>query len=435
MTLASSRFLRQLISALTAGRVPACASAVRQRDPVLASLWKDWERGDFAAVLGQAEHLAALARTADAGHFMLALASHVTGNHRAALAHHGRIAPSYPWLSRLDEPILWSYIHLRDPRGARAFAQTRAIGIRGATQARLDLAVERPLSVEIAGVVEVSFTDDALTPYMPGFSVRVNRRPAVARLDTGGSFIHLSSEQAAAFGIVTIGCETTFAALTLGEICYGIADLEIGSVQMRNVPVAVHRDVLPARAMFEAFGVELGPILGTNLLEQFLATIDAPGKRLLLSKRGDASARLEHVGRLGAQVEETPFARWHDHRMIVRGRVGPLEPVQLFVDSGLVAVSEQGQATLLAPRSTSKAWGASVPPPPNFADIPGEVGVGPASRRECTAFTIPDRTWREFGDWGGIKVVALLSWGFLKHFVWTIDFDRQIYMLAAPPLG
>jgi len=307
----------------------------------------------------------------------------------------------------------------------------RAIGRRGATHARLDLAAERPLSVEIVGVAELAFTDDALTPLMPGFPARLNGRPTVARLDTGGAFVHLSSEQAVAHGIETVACQRDFAALAWGRVCYGVADLDIGSVRFVNVPVAVHEGVLPIKQIAGSFGVELGPIVGTNVLQRFLSTIDGPRRRLILSRRGDTAARADHLGRLGGEVLEVPFVMWGDHYMIVRGSVGNHAGLNLFVDSGLVAATlDQGQAAVLASRSRLASWGVSPLQPERLADIPGPLAIGSASREQLTAVGVPDRKWRDFGDWGGIKVDALISWGFLKHFSWTIDFDSHLYLFT-----
>ena len=68
-----------------------------------------------------------------------------------------------------------------------------------------------------------------------------------------------------------------------------------------------------------------------------------------------------------------------------------------------------------------------------FAELPGPVAVGPALRGGLTAYPIPDPTWRDFGDWGGIRVDALVSWGYLRHFSWTIDFDRRQYLFGEAP--
>jgi hypothetical protein len=212
-------------------------------------------------------------------------------------------------------------------------------------------------------------------------------------------------------------------------IRHGMADLELGPITLHNVPVAVHEGALPTGPIAEAFGVELGPIIGTNILERFLSTIDAPSRRLLLSQRGDVPARTEHLARLGETHHEAPFALWSDHLMIARGRVGNVPNANIFVDSGLVAGNtEQGQAAILAPQRALASWGVTQPEQGRFAELPGPVAIGTASRSDMTAYVVPNRTWRGFGDWGGIRVDALVSWGFLQHFAWTIDFDRRLYL-------
>ena len=292
----------------------------------------------------------------------LVLVASVLGEFDEAIATHQLIDPRYRRLAELDEPVLWAHVHRDDIAGALAFAERRGLGRRGAATQRLRLALENPLDVEIEGVVDVPFTDDALTPLMPGFAARLNGRPTVARLDTGGSFIHMTAEAAEAFGVKTVVAERAFAALRWHTVRHGFADLELGKIHLRNAPVAVHEGALPTGPIAEAFGVELGPIIGTNVLERFLATVDAPGQRLLLSRRGDAEARTAHLARLGAAPHEAPFALWGDHLMIARGRVGGMTDANLFVDSGLVAfTAEQGQAALLAPRHALASWGLALP--------------------------------------------------------------------------
>ncbi len=122
---------------------------------------------------------------------------------------------------------------------------------------------------------------------------------------------------------------------------------------------------------------------------------------------------------------------WGDHLMIVRGLVGDVTSANLFVDSGLVAYTvEQGQAALLASGRALAGWGVSDPGNGRFAVLPGSLAIGTASQGGMTAYAVPDATWRDFGDWGGIHVDALISWGFLRHFSWTIDFDRRRYLFG-----
>jgi hypothetical protein len=261
---------------------------------------------------------------------------------------------------------------------------------------------------------------------MPGVAVRLNDRPLVARLDTGGSFVHVTRAQAQALGIASAGCERSFAGLVTAPVWYGVADLDLGAARLRNVPVHVHADgTLPIDTVAKAFGADVGLLIGTGVFERFLTTIDAPGGRLVLSRRGDAAQLARWTGR----AHDVPFLLLGSHIMVARGRVGE-RPVNFFVDSGLAVFNhEQGQAGLLLPRRTLEAWNLRAPSGHAFAAIPSPVGVGSAVRERLTAFVVSNRTWRQFGTWNGLDVTALLSHAFLKHFAWTLDFDRQVYWL------
>ncbi|MFW6356518.1 MAG: hypothetical protein ACOC2Y_07325, partial [Spirochaetota bacterium] len=105
----------------------------------------------------------------------------------------------------------------------------------------------------------------------------------------------------------------------------------------------------------------------------------------------------------------------------------------LFVDSGLVvARADQGQAMMLLPQQISNAMGLATTDPERFADIQGPTGLSGAPVTNATALVVPNRTWRGFGDWSGMSVSGLLSWGYLKNYSWTIDFDRSVYLLGHP---
>lgn len=425
--------IRNAIGAITKTlKVSGCRgfAMTPQADPVLAPAWSAWRQGDFVTASRHARELTARPATASPGHHILALVAHVTGDHRGAISHYSRVQPRYRWLAQLDDPILWSYVHLGDIAGAQSFAARRGRGPRTVTGKRLQLSLERPMSVHIDGVVEAPFTDDRLSPIMPGISARLNGHSIVARVDTGGSYVTVFAEQAAELGIETVACEQEFAALSSGRVCYGVTDLELGPIRISQVPVLVLHHHSPAKVLADAFGVELGPIIGTNVLQQFLCTLDAPQQRLLLSRRGDSASRAQHLGRLGGSSTEVPFAMLNSHYMIVRGSVGDYDNLNWFVDSGLVAYNtEQGQAAVLARESALREWQVPRAEPNCFANLPGALALGTAQQRQMTAMSVPDKTWNKFGDWGGIRVDALLSWGFLRKFAWTLDFDHYVYLL------
>lgn len=425
-----------IISAWSAWARPGVGGAMRM-NPALAPAWSAWQSGAFVEAGALGKRLVAQPETCDAGRHILSLVAHVTGDHGAAVAHHDRIRPGYRWLPQLDEPVLWSHVHGGDLQAALVFARARKMP--EAALKRLELAINRPLSVELDGVVELPFTDDPLSPLMPGVAASLCGRPTVARLDTGGAFVHLSAQQAKAFGVRTVACEKAFASLTTGRICFGAADqLVLGGAILRNIPVAVHHGALSTQGIADNLGVEVGPIIGTNVLQQFLATIDGPGQRLILSRRGNEAARTQHlalVSHARGSSHDVPFAMLHDHFMIVRGSVAT-HPALLFVDSGLVAFNtQQGQAALLAPHSGLAVWGAPRTSPELFPVIPGTVALDGVARVQMSVFPVSDRVWRQFGDWGGLKVNGLLSWGFLSHFSWTIDFDRYTYSFGDETKG
>jgi hypothetical protein len=414
----------QQSAARLAGRNPRVAVAAQPA-------WDAWRAGDFALASDRAADLVASGQAVDDARHLLVLVASVLGRDDEAIATHRSISPRYQRLAELDEQVLWAYVRRDDLPGALAFAEQRGLARRAAVARRIRLALEHPFRVEIDRVVEVPFIDDALTPLMPGVAARLNGRSTVARLDTGGSFVHLSAEAAAAHNIETVASEREFAALRWHTVRYGLADMELGPIHLHNVPVAVHEGALQAGLIAASFGVELGPIVGTNILERFLTTVDAPTRRLLLSRRGDPGARATHLSQVDQNQHEAPFALWGDHLMIARGLVAGVINANLFVDSGLIAFrSDQGQAAVLASRSSLTSWGVALPAAGRFAELPGSLAIGTAVREGMTAYSVPDSTWRAFGDWGGIRVDALISWGFLRHFSWTIDFDQRRYLFG-----
>ena len=220
------------------------------------------------------------------------------------------------------------------------------------------------------------------------------------------------------------------------RICYGVADLELGPTAITNVPVAVHERGLSAAPLAKAFGAPMDAIIGTNILEQFLATIDGPSGKMILSARGDEAASREHRLLVNGSGVEVPFGIWTSHLMIAPRTVSGIGPMNLFVDSGMVVVTpEQGQASLLISSRALDALDVPRVRDQLFTPVPGQSGLSGAARESLLAFPVKNRTWAGFGDWGGMDVAALVGWGYLKHFVWTIDFDRRVYTLLSPIEG
>jgi hypothetical protein len=134
---------------------------------------------------------------------------------------------------------------------------------------------------------------------------------------------------------------------------YGIAGrFVLGDAVLHNVPVAVLSTLRGESDLV---------ILGTNILEQFLSTMDYANRRLILSKRTDAVPRAEHLAMLTSGVS-VPFYLWGEHSMFARGGAAGRRDLNFFVDSGLVALHPDGkggqrQASFTSSRRRFKTWG------------------------------------------------------------------------------
>lgn len=89
-------------------------------------------------------------------------------------------------------------------------------------------------------------------------------------------------------------------------------------------------------------------MIGTGFLRRFLATVDYPGRRLVLRPPGSPTP----------SDVEVPFALAATHLLIARGSLNGLEPLAFIVDSGL---QEEAGAAFTAPAETLRAAGILVP--------------------------------------------------------------------------
>jgi len=410
----------------------ACASAVStggEGTPAVTveAAWAAWRAGDAANAARLGERLLNDPATANEGRHVAALAAHVRGDYAGAIEHYGALAPDYPRRRELRGAIFESYLHAGRAADASRFAAATEMSANA--MARAQARIDNALSVIIPGVIGLEFEDDALTPHMPGVGGRLNGQPAVFRIDTGGAFVAMSPALATRYNVRSAQCAQGFANLQATQVCHGVADIDLGPVRVINAPVAVV-SALPS----EQLGVELGPVLGTNFLQLFLSTIDAPNQRLLLSPRGSAVATAQHLALVGGTRIEVPFLLLSDHFIIARGGAGGRNDLNFFVDSGLVAIAEDGvQAGLLLSQTQASAWAGIAGPSSAEAivELASDLRLGATSQNGQRAMVLSDAAWGAFGTFGGIEVHGLISYGYLKHYAWTLDFERQVIVLTA----
>lgn len=388
----------------------------------LGPAWTAWEDGEISLARKLAQDALAAQRAPDEASHLLCLTSFVVGDYQAALEHYQAISASYPRLAELNDTVIDAYVHLGAIAKALDFARRRK-GIPRLTVQRLEQHLARPMKVDLAGVAILPFADHPLTEYFPAFSAEINGQKLTAHIDTGGTFLLMGPDRAAALGIKTVRGGTNVAHLNRMRVgwSHGIADrFVLGEAVLHNVPV----DVLSTLR-----GEGDLVIFGTNFLEQFLSTMDYPNRRLVLSKRSEASAGVDRLAMLPSEGLSVPFYLWSDHFMFARGSLGERRDLNFFVDSGLLSLHPDGnggtrQASFTSSKRKFKQW--EIPDAEikrGFFESPHRLSMGPLGE---------DRPLLVVGaagdtEFGGVRIDGLISHAFLKRYVWTIDFDKREY--------
>jgi len=347
----------------------------------------------------------------------------------------------YGEAERLYGEILW-----RDPANPRAatglvstYYQTNAFAraaelpeaVRsGVKLPTLDLMLafggEAPYRVAWAGEHEAVVTFLATAP-LPVIEVTVAGRPLKAIIDTGADCFILDSGIAGELGVRPVASMMgTFAGGMQAEVGFARVDsLALGGVTLRSVPVSL----LPTTPL--TLGEhEIGGIVGTAVLRQFLSTLDYPNGKLVLRERAPGAGEAFLAASEGRIADVVPFYLQGTHFILAHGSLNGRDGLLFHVDSGLA-----GEAAFGAPRQTLAYAGIPVPEVEVRENTVGgggggfatgtfeiaELGLGRLTRRDLVGSygaLPPDSYWRL-----GFIVDGLISHNFLREHAWTFDFD------------
>jgi hypothetical protein len=416
---------------LTLCALAACShgrSAAREgAGPTLDHMaWLAWQRGDLAL----ASELAAQLDDRPASHHLRALIAAVTGRHEEAIAHAAKVPAGYAKRAELDKLTVNAYRHLGRVDEAARFARSRKLDPWLVRQ--LAYLAAQPFAVsDLDSLQIIPFAKHPMSAYIPAVRCRIDGQEGLALFDTGASFLAMTPGAARELGVkVDCGGRGVVGIGHPTEVCFGVADLEIGGLVLLNVPVETFTPASKAELV----------IFGTSIVQRFLWTVDYPKQRFIVSPPGDARLEAEHRALLPRSQARVPFYVWGDHYMIAHGSLGASTKLPFFVDSGLVYLYREGstirQAALEVERSKLARWGLS---PEQYSrggmtkvdliELPVPLGLGPLRQSgHLLLHTTKPQSWTSLG---GIEMDGLISHAFLSRYAWTIDFARREYVFSS----
>ncbi len=387
---------------------------------LLNDAWNNWQKGNIEDV----ESIATTLGETDEARHLRFLCAFVQGKYGQAEQLYRDIGRTYKKLNQLDKPMLQALLHQHRYDHAVKFAKARSLD--KTIQASVSARAETPLTVSLDKLTVIPFAKHQLTAYFPAFATTLNDKKTIVHLDTGGTWLIMGPDRAKKLGIELQDAGKGFHGLQKVNLQRGWArSLRLGDAVLNNVPVV---------AMPTLKGSQDFVIFGTNVLQQFHATMDYPDQKLLLSPRGHQTLTNQHMQVHNTKRVDIPFYMWGDHYMFVRGRFGMNNDLNFFVDSGLVALNADTgkvrQACFTTTPELYHKWGVQPEATKRkffVCNLP--VSLGPLEQTNQYFTTTPKPIP---GKLGGVQIDGLISHAFLKQYVWTIDFDRMRYVFSNP---
>ena len=277
-------------------------------------------------------------------------------------------------------------------------------------------------------IAHLPMTNDITVPgALPIVDLEVNGQTVSLILDTGGDRLYLDKGIYESLGLTTLTHRQARYAYTGGETVeepLGVAaSVTMGDVTLTNVPVV--------GATWKEIGQTSDGVLTTQMLKQFLSTMDYDNSRITLRER-TPEALAQVMATLGDMPPpvQAPFYMTATHIMFAKGSLNGHEGINYFLDSGLamsmpmIVVDETVELLGLetnAIEGTSYYW--------TSIESHGLNGLtSGATQALGNVFVEDDFFWQ-----GGFMADALISHQYLWPLgSWTIDFDNMTYYFPAP---
>ena len=276
-------------------------------------------------------------------------------------------------------------------------------------------------------IAHLPMTNDITVPgALPIVDLEVNGQTVSLILDTGGDRLYLDKGIYESLGLSTLTHRQARYAYTGGETVeepLGVAaSVTMGDVTLTNVPVV--------GATWKEIGQTSDGVLTTQLLKQFLSTMDYDNRRITLRER-TPEALAQVMATLGDMPPpvQAPFYMAATHIMFAKGSLNGHEGINYFLDSGLamsmpmIVVDETVELLGLetnAIEGTSYYW--------TSIESHGLNGLTSGATQALGNVFVEDNFFWQ----GGFMADALISHQYLWPLgSWTIDFDNRMYYFPA----
>ena len=271
-------------------------------------------------------------------------------------------------------------------------------------------------------VAHMAITNDITQPgALPYVTLEVNGESVELLLDTGGDRLFIDKDVYERIDIPVVATRQARYAYTGGETVeepLGVArTVTMGGVTLTNVPVI--------GATWKALGQSTDGVLTTQILKQFLSTVDYDNRRITLRERSpEALAQvLETFG--DTPPVEAPFYMTNTHLMFAKGSLNGHEGFNFFMDSGLAM-----SMPLIVVDETVEFLGLETNPIEGtdyfWTSIKshGLNGLGKGATQAMGNVFVEENSFWQFG----FMMDALISHQYLWPLgSWTIDFDNMTY--------
>jgi tetratricopeptide (TPR) repeat protein len=377
-----------------------------------------WKNGDIEKTQNSVNKILKTSPDNDTATLLQAKILFVQGKYNEAVkcADKNTLLNKYPDAVNM---LIEAYLHLNDYNNAVKIAES----YKSERTEYLKELADKQLKVIADKTYLIPFVEDAshTSDIIPLTTMYINGVRKSVMFDTGAEYLILGEKIAAELGIKYGHKRTGEHATTKTSVWQAIVD----SISFEKGPVLLN---VPAVIMGGAPDMM---IWGTNILEQFLSTIDYPNRRFILTPRKPGTQYEEHFRYLSAKQKTIPFYLWGNHYMFAKGVFAKYDSLNLFFDSGLCAMGningEVKQASFTASKESLLKWGFEPDRLKESTFLPVTDSLGIKGLTQPNTLIWYDKNLEKDRSFGGVRIDGLISHSWLKKYSWTIDFDKMEY--------